>query len=318
MTDISSKGRFAAIYAPFAALGLVFAGCTARPTVSLPDPPPQDAMPPVVAVSRFENRSSFSGQWALGDGMAELLVSDLVSSDHFVVVERRRLEQLLGEIDAQASEYFREAKKARRGRLKNVEYFIRGVVTGFTQVSASDLRVSGADAAGGYGSHTARVALTLTVIEVETGQIVTSISTAGLAKAHAAYGEGRYKGIRFGGDVFFQTPLGVATRNAIRKALRTLVKRLEKQRWRPHIARVRPDRLIVAGGTRHGQRVGMELAALAPAERITDPATGDPIGRLPGEMVGRVRIVEVREKLSIAKRVSGGPFERGQRLRRVK
>lgn len=296
------------------AIAMVLSGCATQPTVSLPEPPAEDQIRPIVAVSTFENRANFAGQWALGEGMAEVLVSDLVSSGHFVVVERRRLEQLLGELDAQASDYFRESQKADRGRLKNVQYFIRGVITDFSQVASSNLHVSGEDAAGGYGSHTARVALTLTVVEVETGQIVSSISTDGLAKAQTAYGEGQYKGVRFGGDVFFQTPLGVATRNAIRKGLRQLVKEIEKRHWAPHIAKVGDQRLIVSGGSEHDQRPGMVFAVRKPAQPVTDPATGDVIGRVEGQRVGRIRLTEVRQQMAIAERVSGGPFQRGQRL----
>jgi len=36
---------------------------------------------PVVTVSSFENRSGFAGQWQLGTGMADLLVSELVGGE---------------------------------------------------------------------------------------------------------------------------------------------------------------------------------------------------------------------------------------------
>mgnify|MGYP001155752287 CR=1 FL=1 len=67
-----------------------FSGCGTMLTTS-PKPLPESAIPPVVAVSQFENRSNFSGQWKLGSGMSDLLVSELVNSKNFIVVEREYL-----------------------------------------------------------------------------------------------------------------------------------------------------------------------------------------------------------------------------------
>ncbi len=304
--------RVAAAATVFAAVG--GSGCTS-PTVDLPAPPGEDAVRPVVAVSRFENRSGFSGQWKLGRGMADLLVSELVASSHFVVVERRHLERVLRELDMQATEYFRKQGRADHGRLKNVQYFIRGVITDFTQVASGELEAAWDGSVLGFSGYTARVALTLTVVDVESGEIVSSISSDGYAEAGGPYGEGEYKHVRFGGDAFFRTPLGIATRNAVRKAIQALVKDVDKRRWHPHIARVDGDRIVVTGGRKHDQKAGMTYRVLEQPEAVTDPATGDQVGKLPGPQVGRIRIEEVREKMAIARPVEGGPFRRGQRLK---
>ena len=41
--------------------------------------------------------------------------------------------------------------------------------------------------------------------------------------------------MRFGGDAFFRTPLGIATRNAIRQGLRKIIAAVPKQRWAARI-----------------------------------------------------------------------------------
>ena len=46
---------------------------------------------PVVAVTSFENLANASGRWNLGDGMADLLVTELIDSERVVVLERQNL-----------------------------------------------------------------------------------------------------------------------------------------------------------------------------------------------------------------------------------
>jgi len=45
-----------------------------------------------ISVTTFEDRSGFHGHWDLGPGLADLLVSELVKSKNFVVLERGHLE----------------------------------------------------------------------------------------------------------------------------------------------------------------------------------------------------------------------------------
>lgn len=291
-------------------------GCGA-PTVALPKPPGDDVIRPVVAVSTFENRSGFPGKWELGTGMADVLVAELVASKHFVVVERRDLGLLIGEIDAQGTEYFRPQGQVERGQLKNVKYFLRGVITDFTQTARANLAAGGNSWGLGGKGHVARVALTIAVIDVETGQIVDAVNVAADARAGGVYGSGEYKNVRFGGEAFFRTPLGIATRNAMRKALRQLVETVPKDQWLPRIAEVDGDRLVITGGKKQKQTVGMTFAVLGPDRIITDPDTGDPVATIAGQTLGHVRIVQVLDRAAIAEPVDGNNFQRGLRLRPV-
>ena len=301
---------------PLIAVSALLAGCLA-PTVPLPPPPPKDAIRPTLAVTLFENRSGFPGQWELGPGMADLLVAELVESKHFVLVDRHGLDALVAEIDNQGSAYFRQEGKVAVGRLKNVSYFIRGVITDFTQTSTANLKGQGNHFGAGLWGHTARVALTLTVVEVESGQIIASVNVAGFAPAAGIYAAAEYEDIRFGGDAFFRTPLGIATRNAIRQGIRNVVKTIPKDRWQPRIAAIEPGRVIITGGRSAAQAPGMHFDILGPDQVIRDPVTGDAIDILAGRPLGRLRVFHVRKNTSITTPVAGSGFEVGQRLRPV-
>lgn len=295
-----------------ALLGLA-TGC-ATPYGTALHPRPKDNVPPRVAVASFENRSGFEGQWKLGSGMADLLVSELVDSRHFVVLERQELGSLVDEIARQRAPAFRSEGRVDVGRLDNARYLIRGVITDFSQTGGGSLWMAFRRLFIGSGGYTARVGLTLTIIEVETGMIVSSVQCSGKARAGSAFAEADYRGVQFGGRLFFQTPLGKATASAIRQGLRRVVRAMPTQRWQPMVAEVAGARMILNGGKARGLRVGTRYLVRGPGRVITDPLTGDVLDVLAGAEVGTVEVVEVRESIAFAKTLTGGAFARGQRL----
>jgi len=278
-------------------------------------PLPDDLHAPVVAVTSFENRAGFEGQWKLGDGMADLLVSELVLSRNFVVVERQHFEKITGELERQQSALFRPEGKTTIGRMKNAQYLVRGVINDFSQTGGSGMSFSYLRSLFFLGrSYTARVSLTLTLVDVETGQILSSVQSTGLIRTREAFAEASYKGVTFGGEVFFATPLGQATARAIEGGVDQVVKDMPKNPWRPMISCVRDGVIFINGGKDRGFREGTEYIVRGPAEPVTDPATGDVLTFVPGPRVGLLRISQVDEKVCFAKVMQGQGFNRGQWL----
>jgi curli biogenesis system outer membrane secretion channel CsgG len=272
-------------------------------------------VPPVVAVTSFENRSGFAGQWELGTGMADLLVSELVGSRHFVVVERGQLDRVVDEIERQRRRLFRPEGRVDEGRLRNAQYLIRGTINDFSQVGGAWITVLVRKLATlGAGGYRARVALTLTVMDVETGEVVDSVLCSGTAAAHEVAASGSYKQVAFGGDAFFKTPLGTATLRAIRDAVRELLRTVPRRAWQPMIATVGEGQVILNGGRARGFRTGALYEVRGDDQAVTDPATGEVLSRIPGPVVGTLSVTEVRETIAFARVVSGGNFKRGQRL----
>lgn len=292
--------------------------CATRPPRHRPPASGGKGVLPVVAVTNFENRSGFSGQWNLGSGMADLLVAELMATNRFTVLERQQLGGVIGEIGLQEQALFRREGRVESGRLKNARYQIRGTITDFSQVSGGGFWVGMRRFFFRSSGATARVALALTVVEVESGQIVASVRTAATASARSAYAEASYKGVDFGGDTFSKTPLGSATTQAIRSGVRQLSLRIPRESWQAMIAEtLEGGRLIVNGGREHGLREGDVFRVMGPVRVITDPATGDVLTRLPGPELGRVRLQEIHAQFSVAEALHGGPFPRAARLEKL-
>jgi curli biogenesis system outer membrane secretion channel CsgG len=302
--------RIWTVTALLAALALT-PGCGSLGSTSAPS---KDEVLPVVAVTSFDNRSGFEGQWHLGNGMADLLVSELLQSRHFVVVERQQFESLTSEIGRQNGQLFRPEGRVPTGRMKGAKFLIRGVITDFSQSGGGGLWMAMKNLFLMGRGYNARVALTLTLVDIESGQIISSVQSVGAVHAGEAYAETSYKGVSFGGDAFFRTPLGRATASAIRSGVRQIIRQVPQDWWRPMIADVQGRLLVLNGGADHRFRVGDQMDVRTPARPVTDPATGDVLSFLPGPQVGRIRIVQVAERIAFAEPVSGAGFQRGQWL----
>lgn len=247
--------------------------------------------------------------------MADLLVSELVKSGNYTVVERTRLETVVRELDMQKNDRFREEGRVDEGRLKNARYLIRGVINDFSQVGGGSFMVGIKHLLFGGKGYTARVALTLTIVEVETGEILDAVQCAGLARARESFAEGSYKSVAFGGDAFFQTPLGTATAKAIREGVCEIVRKTPVCMWEPMIAGVLEDgRIIINGGELRGVAPGSIYYVRGEGKPVTDPMTGDVISIIPGTVLGSLQVTRVEGAVSYAEAVRGGGFARGQRL----
>ncbi len=300
----------------FVWLGLVsilLTACAGPATRSI-RPLGRDWVPPRVAVASFENRTGFEGQWRLGPGMADLLVSELVAARNFVVLERIQIGTVVDEINRQRHGLFRREGKVDEGRLDNAQYLIRGVITDFSQTSGGEFWMRMRRWLIGGGGYTARVSLTLTIVDVETGTIIDSVQSRGRARAREAYAQANYAGVEFGGSAFFQTPLGQATSDAIRDGLRGITQRMPRLPWTPMIADVEGTRVVINGGRQRGLRVGQVYRVRGQGKPVTDPLTGDLLEVLPGPIVGEIEVMEVRDNLSVGERISGHVLERGQTL----
>jgi curli biogenesis system outer membrane secretion channel CsgG len=254
---------------------------------------------PVVAVMDFENKTSFSGQWNLGQGMADVLVAQLMETERVVVLERRHIGDVVNELDRQGQGLFRPEGRVERGRLKNAQYLIRGAVTDFTVVG---------DVSGWFGvqdkatvrgrGERARVALVITVSDVASGEVLSSVQAEGDASA-GGLGVGiNYRQLSFGGDAFFRTPLGRATERAMERAVKRILYEVPPRPWEPRVAEVSGRDVVLNGGEDVRLKEGQNFVVREAPQPVTDPVTGNVIDVKPGKVIGRIRVLTIKETAS--------------------
>ena len=296
---------------------LLAAGCATRhpdpQAVVTKDSDGRLVIKPVVAVVDFDNRASFEGQWKLGEGMAELLTASLLDSDKVIVLERKNIGEVVGEISRQGDAMFRKEGRVERGRLMNAQLLIRGVITDFTVIEDSSGWLSFPHFLFFGGGSKARVAMNIYVVDVSSGKVLSSVKSDGTASSGGGGGKIDYKNVAFGGDSFFRTPLGKATEEAIGHAVKQILKAIPHQPWQPVVAEVEDRDVIVNGGRNVNLQQGMRFIVREAPRDVTDPVTGNVIEQRAGRVLGRVQVSQVLATSSHATLVEGAA-RRGDKL----
>ncbi len=283
-------------------------GCASSPAVGkTPSPLLTHGPKKRVAVVDFVNKSDFGAE-RLGKGAADILTTELVKSDRFIVVERAKMEKLLDEQGLAFSGVVDEATAAKTGRILGLNAIITGAISQFgTKIEGQNL--------GLYRSkkQSAECVVDVRVIDVSTGQIL--LAESGMGKVDVGseqfLGLGSQKG-------FDETLPGKALRAAITELLGGIVGQLELVEWRGKIASIQGSKIYVNAGKETGLQIGDRLRVRGKGEEIMDPDTGIAIGESLGEEKG---VVEIKEYFGadgvISQIVSGSGFLRGDTVQRL-
>jgi curli biogenesis system outer membrane secretion channel CsgG len=281
---------------------------------------PADYAKPTVAVMKFENKVSAPMGWNISQGLPDMLTDSLVATNRYHVVERPEVKAVVQELKIQKSGLTREQNKAQAGRIMNAQYLIKGVVTDFGHISGGKGWLGGGTWDFTGGGTRAVMGMTIYVVDVESGEIVSSKSIEESVATSDAKLDSQYKGIGFGGQGFYRTPLGRATRSGIDDAVRFITAAIASRPWEAKIAQVTDAATVVlSGGRDRGLKAGTEFDVLESGAAILDPDTGDVIGHHASKLLGRVRITAVQDRYCEAQVIEGKPgdLKVGQRCRRV-
>lgn len=175
---------------------------------------------PVVAVSKFENKTSYRGRGVLDSGMADQLTDALMASGKFIVVERESLDEILKEQKLRASGATRQGNAAQSGQLESAAILIKGTVTEFEEKKAGSgrgLKLPGFEIKNDKSE--THIGLTLRMIDSSTGQVLGSKRVEGSATAGGIKWGVSHEGVSYGQSGFEKTPLGKAMQVTIDNAV---------------------------------------------------------------------------------------------------
>ena len=97
---------------------------------------------PVVMVVYFDNLTGKPEHDVMRKGLADMIITDLVAYDGVTVVERDKLEAVLGELHLQSTRAFDPATRAKLGKLVGARYLISGSMLGVTPEVRIDARLT--------------------------------------------------------------------------------------------------------------------------------------------------------------------------------
>jgi curli biogenesis system outer membrane secretion channel CsgG len=291
-----------------------------------------------VAILQFDFgtvQSWWDGNWDIGRGISDLVVTELVKDGTYSVVERRRLDDILAEQDLGASGRVDPRTAASIGRLLGVDAVIVGSVTQFG-FDDRNVRVGGLGGLirgplGGLnvGRRTSKavVAVDARMVDTATGEILAIAGGKGESRRGSFNGFGGVVGRSIGiGSIdmsasnFQNTILGEATRKAIEELSEELtgsagrVKAAAPPALSGRVADVDGSTLILNVGSEQGVRVGQTLMIERVVRTVKDPETGEVLREVT-EPIGSLRVTEVDNRSAVGTYVGTGAPEVGDRVK---
>lgn len=272
----------------------------------------------------------WSGNWDIGKGIADLIVTNLVKDGTLSVIERKKLDALLQEQNFSNSDRANPTSAAKIGKVLGVNAIVVGSIT---QFGLEDKSMNLGGIGGRLGSWgagrvgkkegKATVAIDARLVDVNTGEVLAVASGKGSSKRSGmllggggggggGFGAG---GIDMGSSNFQDTILGEATRTAVEDLTAQLISQAGKVEASTvtvdgMVADATGGVIILNVGKSAGVSVGMKLSVERVGREVKDPATGKVLRKITAP-VGEIEITEVDEGSAVAKVVSGSGFKVG-------
>ena len=258
-----------------------------------------------VAVIAFENKSGY-GRARIGQTATDILITELVKSDQFIVVERDKLGVILGEQKLEQGSFMDTATAARTGRLLGVNAIVTGAVTNF------GVNTEGTDVMGyKKKEQTAECTVDIRVVDAETGRILYADSGKGVKTYEATSFNGMGQKANYN-----ETIEGDALRAAVSTFLNNVMTQISYLEWAGKIAKVAGNMVYVNAGHKTGLTVGTVLQVRALGDEIRDPDTGLSMGRTPGQFRGDLQVADYfGEDGSVCMVLNGAGFDVGDEVK---
>jgi curli biogenesis system outer membrane secretion channel CsgG len=265
-----------------------------------------------VAVAKFQNHSSYAGQFALADTFGAVLTDSLLQTKRFIVIGESdmRAAALAEQELSTGGQTARGEKAPVTGNLTPAQLLVKGEITNFqdgTAGSTGGIGIGGVRL--GAASRTAEINAVIYFVDSTTGQVKASKKVVGKIKSSSKT-IGLSKGL-LDGDLgsFKQTNVGKAMDIAVDQAVAFCMAQLESLPWSGNVILLRDDKIYFNRGQREGVEVG-QIFKVGTAEILRDPGTGEVLDNNFTE-TARIRVESVKEKLAICTISAGSGIEKG-------
>jgi len=266
-----------------------------------------------ITVSKFQNRSNWSGQWRLADTFGAILTDSLQQSGRFIVLgEKDMRREAIAEQDFGASGRAAGGRKTPKiGQMTPAQLLVKGEITHFQ--SSTGGGTGGFNFKGfklGGGKSKAEINVVIYVVDSTTGQVVASKKVVGSASKYSL--NVGFQNKDWGSDLsgFKKTNEGKAVEKAIDEAVKFLTAQLEEIPWTRSVIMVKKGKVYINCGEREGVAKGQKFI-VGQVEELRDPDTGELLDE-DMEKVGELEVIKVKRKIAVAKAVSGeGKIEKG-------
>jgi curli biogenesis system outer membrane secretion channel CsgG len=269
-----------------------------------------------IMVSKFENRSNWSGQWRLGDTFGALLTDSLQQTGKFIVLGEMDMRmEAMAEQDFGASGRTATGKKTPQiGQMTPAQLLVKGEITHFqhsTKGGLGGIRIKGFKIGGGRDQ--AEINAVIYVVDSTTGQIMSSKKVVGEASRTGL--DVGFADRNWGADLagFKKTNVGKAVEAAIDQAVQFIISEIREIPWEGTVILVKGQKIYINRGERDGVSKGQTFT-VGDVEELRDPDTGELLD-VSMEKTGTIVIDTVKQKVSIGKATEGaGNIKKGMTI----
>ena len=280
----------------------------------------------------------FGSNQDVGKGIVDLLIDRLVNDGTYRVIERQALNKIIAEQNFSNSNRADPNSAAKIGKLLGVDTIIVGDITQFGR-DDHNTNLGGVGSTlghyglGGVGVHKAKavVAVTARMVDVDTGEILASVTGTGESQRSGTdlVGGGASGWSSGGGHLdmgssnFGQTILGEAVKASVSQLATGLEANASKL---PVAAAPAPvpvsglvadassNDIIINVGTSSGVKVGDKLSVTRVSRVIKDPVTGKPLRSIE-TVLGQITITSVDAGSAVGTFAGTGPVKVGDTVK---
>ena len=272
-----------------------------------------------VAVFVFHDKTDRKWRWwnnkGVGEGITDMLVTELVKSGNYRVIERQELDRILEEQDLGTSGVVTPESAAKIGRVLGVELAVMGSVTEFGfKKSSTGGRIKGFGL--GVQNQSATVGLDCRMVNTSTGEIVSAESFRKEKSSKGLKVDTRKLHFNSRKD-FDESLVGKAARDAVRGVIHLIDENAPYVSWQAKVVTEKNGLVFINAGTTSGIKSGDTFTIYRKGEELTDPDTGLSLGSVDTK-IGRIKVTnpDIGEgKASECTILNGSNFQRGDFVR---
>lgn len=245
------------------------------------------------------------GGWDVGKGVAGELVTELMKTNRFRLIEREQIDKVLAEQDFGAGDRVETTSAAKIGKILGVQYLVMGRVTEFSLKSSgfSGLGLSNRSIGLGVKNTKANVGIDARLVDARSAEIIASVTGKGNKGNINLDVAVDWNAVSIGSDEFRQTNLGIAMREAVASVAKQLAEKAysggrssaQSEKLTAAVAYCDGNKVIVNIGSGSGIKPGMVFIVQHVLEVVKDPTTNEVIDEVT-EPVAEIRVTEVKEK----------------------
>lgn len=272
-----------------------------------------------VAVFVFQDKTDHSMHWydgkGVGDGMADMLTTELVKSGKYRVIERSEIDRIMNEQHFGQSGAVTPESATKVGQLLGVEFAVIGAVTEFGKKDGNtDVGLQGTGI--GLRQQGAVCGVDVRFVNTSTGEI---ISADNIRKEKSKTGLSlSTRDFQFNNrDGFDQSIIGKAARECVEGVMKLMEKAETKAPWQAKIITVEDGEIFINSGANDGLKNGNHFMVYKKGKALIDPDTGLSLGSVDSK-IGEIEVTDSSiggGKASKCRLVAGSAGEKGSLVR---